>query len=56
MSFEEERELLEACVDRYAHLRALLVAAVDTGMTGGELHFKRRSSATQASRCESGST
>jgi integrase len=38
---EEERRLLEACSERRAHLRPLLIAALDTAMRRGEL-FKLR--------------
>jgi integrase len=41
MSLEEEQRLLGVCVDRKAHLRPLIIAAVDTGMRRGEL-FKLR--------------
>ncbi len=35
---EEERRLLEACTDpRRAHLRPIIIAAIDTGMRRGEL-------------------
>jgi integrase len=41
LTHEEERRLLEACSERRAHLRPLLVAALDTAMRRGEL-FKLR--------------
>jgi Site-specific recombinase XerD len=37
LTFEEENRLLSACKGRRAHLRALLVVALDTGMRRGEL-------------------
>jgi len=41
LSFEEENELLEVCVGRKAHLRPLLICALDTAMRRGEI-FKMR--------------
>ncbi len=37
LSFEEEERLLAACTGRRAHLRALIIAALDTGLRRGEL-------------------
>lgn len=37
LSLEEEARLLAVCVDKREHLRALLIAAVDTGMRRGEM-------------------
>ncbi len=37
LSFPEERRLLAECTGRRAHLRPLVIAAVDTGMRRGEL-------------------
>jgi integrase len=37
LSFEEEDRLLSVCVDRLAHLRPIVITAVDTGMRRGEL-------------------
>lgn len=37
LSFDEETRLLAACTGRRAHLRALIIAAIDTGMRRGEL-------------------
>jgi integrase len=37
MTPDEETRLLAQCVDRRAHLRAIIVCAVDTGMRRGEL-------------------
>lgn len=37
LSHDEEKRLLAACTDRRAHLRALIVTALDTGMRRGEL-------------------
>ncbi len=37
LSTDEESRLLAACTDRRAHLRPLVVVAVDTGMRRGEL-------------------
>ena len=34
---DEEERLLNACTDRLAHLRPLILAAIDTGMRRGEL-------------------
>lgn len=34
---EEERRLLEACTGRRAHLRAIVICALDTGMRQGEM-------------------
>jgi integrase len=34
---EEENRLLEACVDRRAHLKPIIVCALDTGMRQGEI-------------------
>jgi len=41
LSFEEETRLLEVCVGRKAHLRPLLICALDTAMRRGEI-FKMR--------------
>jgi integrase len=41
LSFEEESRLLECCVGRRAHLRPLLICALDTAMRRGEI-FKMR--------------
>src|SRR2546421_7054517 len=35
--FDEEKRLLAACTNKRAHLRPLLIAALDTGMRRGEL-------------------
>lgn len=37
LSHDEERRLLNACTDKKAHLRALIITAVDTAMRRGEL-------------------
>lgn len=37
MNAEEEKRLLDVCVGERAHLRALVIVAVDTGMRKGEL-------------------
>jgi integrase len=37
LSKEEEEELLAVCTGRRAHLRAVIIAALDTGSTKGEL-------------------
>lgn len=37
LSFEEESRLLAACTGRLAHLRAILICAIDTGMRAGEI-------------------
>ncbi|MEQ1762306.1 MAG: site-specific integrase [Pyrinomonadaceae bacterium] len=37
LSFDEERRLLAACVGRRAHLKSLLVCALDTAMRRGEI-------------------
>lgn len=37
LSFEEEQRLLEACTAQRAHLRAILICALDTAMRRGEL-------------------
>ncbi len=37
LSFEEEQRLLEVCVGRKAHLRSLLICALDTAMRRGEI-------------------
>ena len=37
LSFDEEARLLDACTDRRAHLRPILICAVDTGMRAGEM-------------------
>jgi len=37
LSREEENRLLAACTERRAHLRPLVIAAIDTGMRRGEL-------------------
>src|SRR5260370_37784356 len=37
LSFAEEARLLAACTDKRAHLRPLLITALDTGMRRGEL-------------------
>jgi len=34
---EEETRLLEACTDRKAHLRLIIICALDTGMRAGEI-------------------
>jgi integrase len=41
LSLEEERRLLAVCVGRRAHLKSLLVCALDTAMRRGEI-FKMR--------------
>jgi integrase len=41
LSFEEERRLLDCCVGRKAHLKTLLICALDTAMRRGEI-FKMR--------------
>lgn len=41
LSFVEEARLLEVCVGRRAHLKALLICALDTAMRRGEI-FKMR--------------
>jgi integrase len=41
LSFDEEKRLLEVCVNRKAHLRPLLICALDTAMRRGEI-FKMR--------------
>jgi integrase len=37
LTLEEEARLLAACEDPRAHLRAILICALDTGMRRGEL-------------------
>lgn len=37
LSFDEEARLLAACVGKMAHLRAILICAIDTGMRAGEI-------------------
>ena len=37
LGYEEEGKLLRACVDRRAHLRPILICALDTGMRRGEI-------------------
>ncbi|MBA3714613.1 MAG: site-specific integrase [Pyrinomonadaceae bacterium] len=37
LSLDEESRLLEACTGRRAHLRSIIIAALDTGMRRGEL-------------------
>jgi integrase len=37
LTFEEEARLLKACVGRRAHLRAIIMCALDTGMRRGEI-------------------
>lgn len=37
LSFDEEQRLLEVCIDRKAHLRPLLICALDTAMRRGEI-------------------
>jgi integrase len=37
LSFDEENRLIEACKDRRAHLRPLVITALDTAMRRGEL-------------------
>ena len=37
LSFDEEERLLSACVDERAHVRPLLICALDTGMRRGEM-------------------
>lgn len=37
LSFDEEARLLSACTGRLAHLRAILICALDTGMRAGEI-------------------
>jgi integrase len=37
LSFDEEQDLLEVCVGRKAHLRPLLICALDTAMRRGEI-------------------
>lgn len=37
LTFDEERRLLDACIGRRAHLRPLIIAALDTAMRRGEL-------------------
>lgn len=37
MSYDEEARLLNVCVNERAHLRSLVIAAVDTGLRRGEL-------------------
>ncbi|HEX8263948.1 MAG TPA: tyrosine-type recombinase/integrase [Pyrinomonadaceae bacterium] len=41
LSFNEESKLLAACVDQRAHIKPLLICALDTGMRRGEM-FKMR--------------
>jgi integrase len=41
LSFDEEVRLLNMCTDRRAHLRPILICALDTGMRAGEM-FKMR--------------
>ncbi len=41
LSFEEEARLLEVCIDRRVHLRPILLCALDTAMSSGEI-FKMR--------------
>ncbi len=41
LSFDEEQRLLEVCVGRREHLRAVLICALDTAMRRGEI-FKMR--------------
>lgn len=37
LSYEEEERLLKACTGRRAHLRAIVICALDTGMRRGEI-------------------
>lgn len=37
LSFDEEERLLAACTGRIAHLRPIIICAVDTGMRAGEI-------------------
>ncbi len=37
LSFEEERRLLDACIGRRSHLKAMLICALDTAMRRGEI-------------------
>lgn len=37
LSFDEERRLLEACINERSHLRPIIITAVDTGLRQGEL-------------------
>jgi integrase len=37
LSFEEEARMLAVCVERRAHLRPILLCALDTGMRAGEM-------------------
>jgi integrase len=41
LSYEEEEHLLAACVDRRAHLRPIVICALDTGMRRGEMFQMR---------------
>lgn len=41
LTFQEEAKLLAFCVDQRAHLKAILICALDTGMRSGEM-FKMR--------------
>jgi integrase len=37
LSFDEEARLLSVCTGRLAHLKAILICAIDTGMRAGEI-------------------